>query len=149
MSRINSLPSERVAVAAVINPGAQTTGAKNSGWVNAALYYRFLAIIATGTLGTSATLDGKWQAADDAAGNNPVDIPNGAITQVVKASGDNKQVLHNLNVDEVPVGKQYVRYVATVGTATSDAAVLVLGFDPRSAPASDADASSVAQIKNT
>lgn len=145
----NSLPSERFAVAAVAAPGALTTGAKSSGVVDASKYGRLCAVISTGTLGASATLDGKWQECDDAAGTNPVDVPNGAITQVVKASGDNKQVVHNLECDRLTEGKRYVKYVMTIGTATSDAALLVLGFDPRHQPATDFDPASVVQVKST
>lgn len=149
MSKVNSLPSERFAVAAVVAPGALTTGAKSSGVIDASKYGRLCAIISTGTLGASATLDGKWQECDDSSGTNPVDIANGSITQVVKASGDNKQIVHNLHTDMITEGKRYVKYVATVGTATSDAAVIILGVDPRHQPATDLDPASVVQVKST
>lgn len=144
----NSLPSERFAVAAVVSPGALTTGAKSSGVIDASKYFRLCAIIATGTLGSSATVDGKWQECDS-DGSNGADITNGSITQVVKATGDNKQIVHNLECDRLTPGKRYVKYVMTIGTATSDAALIVLGVDPRHQPATDNDPASVAQVKST
>ena len=70
----------------------------------------------------------------------------GAITQVVKASGDNKQVVANLDCGKIAAPYRYARFVMTIGTATSDAGVVILGFDPLYAPASDNDLASVVQI---
>jgi hypothetical protein len=145
MSNVNMLPSDRVAVAAVINPGALTAGAKNSGWIDMALYTRLMAVITTGTLGASATLDAKWQQADDSSGTNAVDS-GAALTQIVKASGDSKQAVMNFVPSVSYTSKRFVRLVMTVGTATSDASAVVLGFDARHNPASANDLSTVAQI---
>lgn len=142
----NSIPSERAAVVGVISPTAQTTGAKNSTAVDCSLFRRLMAVVATGTLGTSATLDGKWQVSVDSAFTTPVDVTGGAITQVVKASGDNKQVVANLDCGKIAAPYRYARFVMTIGTATSDAGVTILGFDPLYAPASDNDLVSVSQI---
>lgn len=142
----NSLPSERVAVVGVISPTAQTAGAKNSNAIDASLFRRLMAVVATGTLGASATLDGKWQMSVDSGFTTPVDVTGGAITQIVKASGDNKQAVANLDCAKLTAGYRYVRFVATIGTATSDAGVVILGFDPLYSPASDNDLASVVQI---
>jgi hypothetical protein len=142
----NTLPSERAAVVGVINATAQTAGAKNSTAVDCKLYRRLVAVGLTGTLGTAATVDGKWQQSVDAAFSSPVDITGGAITQIVKASGDNKQFVSNLNTASLSPGYEWVRFVLTVGTATSDAGVVILGFDPLYGPASDNDLTSVVQI---
>ena len=143
----NSLPSERFAIAAVVAPGARVAGAGNSGWIDSALYTRLCAVIATGVLGTSATLDAKWQQATDSAGTGSVDVAAGQLTQIVKASGDNKQALMNLDVNRLTDRtKRFVRLVLTVGTATSDAGAIVLGVDPRHAPATDNDPATVVQV---
>lgn len=147
MSIINSLPSERLAVAAVIAPGALTAGAKNSGWIDLALYTRLMAVITTGTLGASATLDAKWQIADDAAGANAVDSNITALTQMLKASGDNKQAVMNFDAGKLSTRtKRFARLVLTVGVATSDAAAVVFGIDPRHGPATDNDPATVVQV---
>jgi hypothetical protein len=145
MSNVNMLPSDRVAVAAVINPGALTAGAKNSGWIDMALYTRLMAVITTGTLGASATLDAKWQQADDSSGTNAVDSGT-ALTQIVKASGDSKQAVMNFVPSVSYTSKRFVRLVMTVGTATSDASAVVLGFDARHNPASANDMTTVVQV---
>uniref|UniRef100_C5CJP8 Uncharacterized protein n=1 Tax=Variovorax paradoxus (strain S110) TaxID=543728 RepID=C5CJP8_VARPS len=147
MSGVNSLPSERLAVAAVVAPGARAAGAGNSGWVDTALYSRLMGVISTGTLGASATVDAKWQSATDSSGTGAADIAAGQPTQIVKATGDNKQVVMNLDVNRLPDRtKRFVRLVLTVGTATSDAGAIVFGVDPRHGPASDNDATTVAQV---
>ena len=144
---MNSLPSERFAVAAVVAPGARAVGAGNSGWVDTALYTRLAAVITTGTLGTAATLDAKWQSATDSAGTGAADIAAGQIAQIVKATGDNKQAVMNLDVNRLPDRtKRFVRLVLTVGTAASDASAIVLGVDPRHAPATDNDPATVVQV---
>ncbi len=143
----NSLGSERIAIAAVIAPGALTTGAKSSGWIDLALYTRLVALISTGTLGTAATVDAKWQLADDSSGTNTVDSTQAALTQIVKASGDNKQAVMNFDVNKsTPRTKRWAKLLLTVGAATSDAAAVVLGIDPRHAPATDFDPASVVQV---
>jgi hypothetical protein len=143
----NSLPSERFAIAAVVAPGARAAGAGNSNWIDTALYTRLAAIIATGTLGAGATVDAKWQAALDASGTGSADVAEGQLTQIVKASGDNKQAIMNLDVNRLKDRtKRFVRLVLTVGTAASDASAVVLGVDPKHSPATDYDLASVAQI---
>jgi hypothetical protein len=143
--QMTSKPSERAAVVAVISPGAQTAGAKNSGWVDLTLFTRLMAVVSTGTMGASATLDAKWQQADDSSGTNATDVGT-SLTQILKASGDNKQAVMNFVPSVSYTSKPYARLVMTVGTATSDAGAVVLGFDPRHLPASDNDATSVVQI---
>src|SRR6185312_6117871 len=101
-------------------------------------YTRLMAVITTGTLGTSATLDAKWQQADDSSGTNAVDVGT-ALTQIVKASGDSKQAVMNFVPSVDYTEKRYARLVMTVGVATSDAQAVVLGFDARHLPASDND----------
>lgn len=147
MSGVNSKGSERFAVAAVVAPGALTAEAKSSGWVDMRLYNRLVGIISTGTLGASATVDGKWVQADNAGGDNPQDSNITALTQIVKASGDNKQAVMNFDPSQSDYPtKPFVKLVVTVGTATSDGAAIVLGIDPRHQPATDFDPASVVQV---
>jgi hypothetical protein len=118
---MNALPSELIAIAALNVPGAKVAGASSSGYVDASRYGRLMAIIATGTLGASATLDAKLQM---------------ALVQIVKASGDSKTAVINLDTSSKVLTKRYVKLVLTVATATSDATGLLLGIDPKYAPAS-------------
>ncbi len=144
---VNSKGSERIAVAAVVEPGALTVGAKSSGWVDMRLYNRLLGIISTGTLGIAATVDGKWVQADNSSGTNPQDSNITALTQIVKASGDNKQAVMNFNPEQSDYPtKPFVKLVVTVGAATSDAAAFVLGIDSRHKPVTDLDPATVVQV---
>jgi hypothetical protein len=144
---MSSKGSESIAIAAVVAPGALTAGAKSSGWVDTRLYNQLMGVISTGTLGASATVDAKWVQADDASGNNPQDSNITALTQIVKASGDNKQAVMNFDPSQsnYPT-KPFVKLVVTVGTATSDGAAIVLGIDPRHKPVTDLDPTSVVQV---
>jgi hypothetical protein len=85
--------------------------------------------------------------ADDSSGNNPQDSNITALTQIVKASGDNKQAVMNFDPSQsnYPT-KPFVKLVVTVGTATSDGAAIVLGIDPRHKPVTDLDPTSVVQV---
>jgi len=116
--------------------------------VSVANFNKLLALIATGVLGAAATVDAKFQQATDAVGTNAKDVSGAAITQIVKATGDNVQAEINLDPQQLDVsnGFAYVQLSVTVGAAASLTAALLLGFTPRFAPASDFNAASVKQI---
>lgn len=148
---MNCKPSERAALLAAIDPDVTTASTVNSGWVDASKFHTLMAVVMAGTLGTSATVDAKLEQATSAAGAGAKDISGAAITQLTEAGTDSdKQALINLRTDELDVdgGFSFVRLSITVGTATSDAAGLLWGFDPRFGPASDFDAATVAEIAN-
>ncbi len=110
---------------------------------------QLLAVVMAGTLGSSATLDAKLTQATTSGGTYK-DISGKAITQLVKATDDDKQALINCRAEELDIDNDYrwVKLSMTVGTATSDAGALVLGFGERYGPASDGDLASVAEIVN-
>lgn len=145
---MNRLPSEASAVLACIDPDAYTAAAYSTGWVSLALFRRYQAIIMAGDLGASATINAKLTAATSSAGAGPVDITGAAITALTQASADdNKQAIINLNTDALAgSGYTHFRLTMTVGTATSDAGAILLGFDPLYSPASDNDSSVVDSI---
>jgi hypothetical protein len=144
----NVKASEQIGVLAAINPSSQAAGAATSGWISLANFQKLLAIVQTGTLGASATVDAKIQQATSAAGAGAKDITGAAITQIVKATGDNQQAEINLDAAQLDVegGFGFVQLSVTVAVAASQTAALVLGFNPRFAPASDSNADSVAEI---
>jgi hypothetical protein len=143
---MNNLPSELIAVAALNVPGAKVAGASYSACVDASRYESLMAIIATGTLGASATLDAKLQQCDDSTGTNPTDVTGAALTQIVKASGDSKTAVINLSTASKALTKRWVRLAITIGTATSDAGGLLLGFGAKYIPASDGNPAANVQI---
>lgn len=142
----NAKPSEQVAIVGAINPSSQAAGVATTGWVSVADYHSLLAVIATGALGASATVDAKLQQATSSAGAGAKDITGAAITQLVKANDDNVQAEINLLPEQLDVenGYGYVQLQVTVGTAASLTAALLFGFVPRYAPPANAD--SVVQV---
>tara|TARA_Y100001963_G_scaffold114368_1_gene158587 strand:+ start:61 stop:513 length:453 start_codon:yes stop_codon:yes gene_type:complete len=148
MGTINALGSERAAVAAVIDPDANTAAAYTSAYVSMSTFNQVLAIVQTGTLGSSATVDFKLVQATDSSGTSVKDISGKSVTQLVKASNDDDQAVINCRSEELDVdnGFDYVAMVMTVGTAASDTSAIMLGMTPRYAPASDNDLASVQEI---
>lgn len=142
----NILPSNEAVLAAVIDPDATAASTVVSGWVSMATFEAIQAIVMAGTLGTSATIDAKLQQATDASGTDAKDISGKAITQLVKATDDDKQAIINCRSDELDVANSFthVALSITVGTATSDVGGLVLGHYARYQPA--ADVSTVAEV---
>jgi hypothetical protein len=129
MNFTNAKVSEALAVLATFDPISQAAATVTTGWVSMADVDRLLAVLQTGVLGASATVDAKLQQAKDSGGTGAKDITGKAITQIVKASGDNKQALINLNEKDLDVtgGFFYVRLSITVGVAASQIAASLFG----------------------
>lgn len=144
----NALGSELIAQLGFIAPISQSAGTVTTGWVDVSKAQRLLALIETGVLGASATVDAKLQQATDSSGTSAKDITGKAITQIVKASGDNKAALINLNADELDVngGFSFARLSITVGTAASLVGGRLLGLATKNGPASGVNDASVVQI---
>lgn len=128
--------SDGLAILSTIDPQSAAVGTVTSAWFSVRDYHRFLALIATGTLGAAATLDAKLQQAQDNAGTGAKDITGRAIVQIVKASGDNKQALIDLNSSDLDTnnGFGFVRLSLTVGVAASQVAAYLLGGTPEFSP---------------
>lgn len=144
----NVKATEQVAVLAAINPSSQAAGAATSGWIAAAEFNKFLALIQAGAFGASATVDAKIQQATDSSGTGAKDVTGKAITQLVAASNANEQAEINLDAQELDVanGFCYIQLSVTVGVAATLTAAVLFGFVPRYAPASAFNATSIAQI---
>jgi hypothetical protein len=141
----NALGSELAAIVGVIDPDAYANAAYESGYVDMSKFESLMAIVMAGDLGSSATLDFKLQSAVAASGG--ADITGKAITQLTQAGTDsNKQAIINLRREEMTEGHRYVKAVMTVGTAASDASAILIGINPRNAPASDNDIAAVDEI---
>jgi len=144
----NTKPSELVSVLATYNPVSLGASTVTTGWINAANHHHFLALLQTGVLGASATLDAKIRQATDSSGTGAKDVTGKAITQIVKASGDNKQAEINLRATDLDVngGFSYITLSITVGTAASLVSAALLGFSDRYLPGSDHNQASVVEI---
>jgi len=145
---INAKPSELVAVLGTIDPDAQAAGAVTSDYVSLGDFNGVMAVVQTGILGTSATVDAVLVQATDSAGTGSKAITGKAITQLVKATNDDDQAILQVVSEELDTdnGFTHVACTLTVGTATSDVGCTLLGVNPRHAPASDNDIASVVEI---
>ena len=72
MKTIN--PSDRAAVAGVIDPDAYSTGTQTTGWIDMGKFAAIMAIVQAGTLGASATIDAKLEQAQDSSGSGAKDV---------------------------------------------------------------------------
>jgi hypothetical protein len=135
-------PSDRVALAGVIDPDANAAATYTTDWINMASFESLMAVVFAGTLGASATIDAKLQQATTAAGAGAKDVTGKAITQI--ATSD-KQAVINLRAEELDVNNDFsfVRLSMTVGTAASDSGAAVFGLEPRYGPASNLAAASM------
>lgn len=145
--------SEMCAVVGAVDPVEVdgNTSTVTTGWVNAKFFDRFMAVVLAGTLGTSATLDAKIQQATDNSGTGVKDVTGAAITQLT-ATDDNKQAVINLKQTELDLENDFnhIRLSITISSEV-DASVgagTLLGLQPIHYPASDNDASTVAEIAN-
>lgn len=147
---VNIQPSDRVAVVGNIDPDANAAATYTTDWVSIAQFASLMAVVQAGTLGTNATLDAKLEQATTSAGAGAKDVTGKAITQLTQAGTDDsdKQAVINCGQEDLDVANSfaYVRLSVTVGTAASDCGAVLLGFDPAYAPASNNDASTVAEI---
>ena len=132
--------SDQIALLAVLNPVSQDAATVTTGWVAMSKVDAILAVLQTGVLGASATIDAKLQQATSSGGAGAKDITGKAITQLVKASNDNDQVMINCRSDELDVngGFTHVRLSVTVGTAACLIAAQVFGVNGRYQPVAQA-----------
>ena len=129
----NQKLSESLAVLATIDPSSQAASTVTTGWVDAKNFAALLALIDVGAFGASATVDAKLQQATDGTGTGVKDITGKAITQLVAAGGNNRQVEINCRSDELDVTNsfEFVRLSLTVGTAATLTSAVLFGGHPR------------------
>ena len=144
----NAKGSEELSILATLDPASQAAGTVTTGWVPVANFHALLGVVETGVLGASATLDAKFQQAQDNIGTGAKDVTGKAIVQIVKATGDNKQALINIKPEDIDNanGFSYMRLSLTVGVAASIVAGKVVGMNPRYATADAFNQAAVVQI---
>ena len=146
---MNKLPSEQCAVVATIDPASKGAGTHDSDWVDMSLFGSAQAVLLLGAMTAGSTVDAKIQQATDSGGTGVKDVTGKALTQLTQAgTDDNKQAVINFGGDDLDVanGFRFARLRVTVATAASLAGGVILGHEPRYAPASDNDLASVDEI---
>lgn len=132
--------SEGLAVLASIDPASIAASTVTSAWVPVTNFLSFLLVVQTGVLGAAATVDAKIQQATDVSGTGAKDLsPGKSITQIVKATGDNKQALLDFRAQDLDAanGFSYVRVSLTVAAAASIVGALLYGGSARFMPPRD------------
>jgi hypothetical protein len=137
----NQKPTDGFAQLATINP-VSTATTVTSGWFSLANFQRALGEIDVGAFGASATVDAKFQQAQDGSGTGAKDITGKAITQLLAAGGNNRQAFINVADQDLDTtnGFTFVQLSITVGTAATLVAGSVKGFVPRYEPPVDSGA---------
>ena len=149
MQNANVPASERIAIVAALNPVSQSAGASSTSWISMAQWKTLMAVIAVGALGSSATVDAKFEQATDSSGTSAKDVTGKAITQLTKAgTDDNKQAIINLRDTDLDFnnGFSHVRLTVTVATAACLTQAIVYGMDRRQGSPADNDATTVDEI---
>lgn len=144
---MNPLPSENAAILAVTVPDSRTAGTVRSGDADMSKFESAMIIITVGEMAATSTLDAVVHQADSAGANDKVLGTTKAITQLT-ATDDNKQVVINVRAEEMDMANNFsnLNLNVTVANAAVDYGVVILGFNPRYAPASDNDVSTVDEI---
>jgi hypothetical protein len=139
--------SERLAIMATLDPASVAASTVTTSWVSMANLHSLMALINTGVLGASATVDAKLQQAQDSGGTGVKDITGKAITQIVKATGDNKQATIECRDTDLDAnnGFAFVRLSLTVGVAASIVGATMIGGNPIFVPASALNQAAVVQ----
>lgn len=141
-------PSDIMALVGAIDPDVTAAGSVSTGWVDAADFEMFTAMVMAGALGSSATVDAKIEQATDSSGTGAKDVAGKAITQLTEAgSDDDKQAFIEVCGEDLDVDNDFnhIRLTVTVAVATSDVGGALFGINARYGPASDQDAASVAE----
>jgi hypothetical protein len=144
----NARISEQSAILATLDPVSQGAGTITTGWVSMGKFSRLMAFIGVGVMTATGTVDAKLQQATDNAGTGVKDITGKAITQLLAAGGNNRQVEIDLRDDELDVNNNFafVRLSLTVATAASLVQAALIGAVPRQGLASDLNQAGVVQI---
>jgi hypothetical protein len=140
--------TDLISLLGTIDPASVEAGTVHSDYVDMSQLSVLLAIISTGVLGASATINAKLVQATKADGTGKKDVTGKSITEIVKATGDNVQAEINLFAEELDSENnyQFVALELTVGTAASQVSAVLLGAVHRYNPASAFNLSSVAEV---
>ena len=140
--------AEKLAILATLDPASVSSGTVVTSWVPATNFMGFIALLQTGVMGSLGTIDAKLQQATSAAGAGAKDITGKAITQIVAASGNNKQALIECRTSDLDGsnGFNFVALSVTVGTASSIVGASLIGGNPVYSPTAIYNQPAVVQV---
>ena len=133
MPFVNAKFSEKNAVLATLNPASVAASTVLTAYVPVQNFHSIAALLQTGVMGVSGTIDAKLRQAQDASGTGVKDITGKAIAQIVKASGDNVQAMIECRAEDLDStnGFGWVALSVTVGTAASLLSAVLVGTNAR------------------
>lgn len=139
--------NEKNAVLATLDPASVGPATVTTGWVSMGNVHSLCALLQTGVLGASATVDAKLQQAQDSSGTGAKDVTGKAVTQLNATTGNNKQVSIDCRDTDLDVnnGFAYARLSVTVGAAASLVGATVFGYNPIFIPATAINQAAVVQ----
>jgi len=142
--------AETVAIIATIDPDAYGTGDQNTDAIDMRYWREVAFVVMAGDLGSSATLDFVVNGDTASGGSYATAITGKSITQLTQAGTDSdKQVVVRVTAEEVAAQSlRYIRGTMSIGAASSDCAVVVLGYGARYQPAENFDLATVDEIKH-
>ncbi len=149
MFNVEGLINDKLTVVDVIDPQAITFGATGvlTDAIDMKNYTKLIAVVMSGTLGSSGTFDAKFVGCATSGGTYAA-ITGKAITQMVKASNDNDVAVIELDRDLVAKsGYRYVKLNLLAGTANSTSAAVVLGAAANYGAASGLNHADVVEVK--
>lgn len=140
--------SQRLAVAATIDPQSAAAGTYDSDGIDMSKFTRAIFVLLLGAIAAGGTVDAKLQGSAD--NSSFADIAGKALTQLTDADADdNKQAVLEISAEELVAASSTYRYVRLrVTTAVAAALIAAVGLagDARQQPASADDLSTVDEI---
>jgi hypothetical protein len=140
--------SEMLGIVATIDPDANTAAALITDEIDMSKWSRVMFIVQTGILGTSGTLDLAIKGgASTNAGSHATAVTGKSITQLVKATNDDDQVILEVSAEECAAqGLNFIEGTFTIGTATSDCSLVAIGLRSDYSNVTSHDLASVVEI---
>lgn len=139
--------SERLAIVGVVNPASYGAGEQLSAAISLSGLRRLMAVVQTGVMGASATIDVSLKGSTTSGGTYTA-ITGAALVQIVKATGDNIQAELEVSpqrIEDLALGYTFVKLSVTVGVAASIVGAQVFADRTRYVDAALYDLSSVKQ----
>jgi hypothetical protein len=121
--------TEGVTVADQLTPAAaRAAGTYATGWIDASRFQRLAAVLQTGTIAGTGTLNMRWQSATATNGAGSADINStSCITSTFASTSNDKVALLELRLDQNPSTARYVRAFASTANSTWIGGIVVLG----------------------
>jgi hypothetical protein len=122
--------NERLAILGVVNPATHSAGNQDTAAIDVKNFGRVMFVLLAGNLSGGGVLDFKLMSSTASAGTY-TDLTGKAITPMNNADGTNCQAIVEVLASDLPDDHRFVKGRLTIATASSPAALVALGGDPR------------------